>query len=85
MVVGKEFGVNLENYSGSAGESLRQAISFCADNRHRFSDYKDNPSSFDGWIDLLLLLFTPRDRETTLHIVDNLYWGLPPVIVSESR
>lgn len=83
--LGKEFGVNLENYSGSAGESLRQAISFCADNRHRFSDYKDNPSSFDGWIDLLLLLFTPRDRETTLHIVDNLYWGLPPVIVSESR
>lgn len=82
MRLGQEFGIDLDGFAGSGGESLRQAVSFCADNRRRFGDYQDNGADFDVWLDLLGTLFSPVSHRSGLHMVTNAYWGLPPVIVA---
>lgn len=81
--LGKEFGVDLSRFTGFRGESLREAVAICADNRQRFSDYGDDPASFDSWLDLLTGLFG-GSRTDDYQLVTKPYLGLPPIIMPDA-
>jgi hypothetical protein len=74
-----QFSVQLQKFEGAKGESIAGALSFCSDNRQRFSDYSKNQGEYDYWIELLESIFS--DSKTgEIATVKNSDFGIPPVV-----
>ncbi|MFN4141715.1 alginate lyase family protein [Aestuariivirga sp.] len=79
--LGKEFSIQIDQFRGARGESIREAIGFCGDNRERFSDYSTDQRAFDEWIELLVKMLGRGHRVREVAIVKSPDLGIPPVVL----
>lgn len=76
----REFEIDLFRFSGVHNESLRTALTFCSENRTRYSDYAGDPANYDAWIGALEAAYHPGKAGKML-LVPTPHWGLPPIVL----
>jgi hypothetical protein len=82
--VGKQFGMDLMDYKGVKGESIRQALEFCLSNRGTFSDYEASRQEFDARLEVMSTIFNEKSHVKTNLLTSDPDWGMPPVYVVAS-
>jgi hypothetical protein len=76
----RHFSIQLDRFQGINGESLADAVSFCSDNRRRFSDYAADQGKYDWWIELLTKI-TSGVRTGEIVIIKDPNFGFPPLLM----
>jgi hypothetical protein len=74
----REFSIELSSFRGVNGESLAAAVSYCSENRLRFSEYSTGQEEFDWWMDVLSKKFAP-DHKKDIAVTRNLDLGLAQI------
>jgi hypothetical protein len=76
----REFGIDLQRYASAKKECLENAIRFCSDNRHQFSDYQSQSAMYDSWIEVLSDILSASFQNRNLWLIEGPDWGLPPIL-----